>query len=218
MSSDAKSETKKSWGGRILLILSLALNLFLVGLMAGGMMWGRYGPGGMGPAGMGSLTGLSPKEIRRLASDEGTREKLHAVMKGTRSEFRPAMRQSFEAHRAIHEALKTNPYDPKALTDAFELSRQADDKMRRLSQDTVEKFVNSLTDEERQSVFKAMEETQWGQPREGRRGAWRDRGEREGKRHWRDRRTEEEVSEEPPLVAPDKEDPLPLPVPVPDAN
>ena len=123
-------------------------------------MWVRQGPAGMRP-GLTSLMGLNPLEMRHIVEDEATRDKLHKIMQGNRTKFRSAMKDSIEAHQNFRAALEASPFDADQLSQAFEASRLADDQMRRLSQGTVEDFINSLTDEERSALLAELKERRW---------------------------------------------------------
>ncbi len=117
-----------------LLILSLALNLFLGGLLIGGWIAGRP-PGGDsmidGPMSDGPIQGLAGDRPGSAQSTPG----LHRLIGALSPEARPEARRVFQEHRRelrtgiialaesrrrVAAALSAEPFDPASLAAAFE--------------------------------------------------------------------------------------------------
>jgi len=177
MSSQPKESGKRSWGGRTLLIASLAANVFLAGVLVGNSQRGP-GKGAFGPGPMGMPPLVSPMDFRRIVSDPEVGDKLKSTLDELRPQMRSAMRGSFEARRAILDAIKSEPFDPEGLSAAFEGSRQADDAVRLIAQESIQSFIASLTPEERSQISTELE-TMPMRPM-GPRGRFRDRDGKDG--------------------------------------
>ena len=157
MSSEPTKGRKPSWGGRTLLIVSLAANLFLAGVIAGNFQRGPWkGVYREGPVPF--MTFNSPMDFRRVVSDPEVGEKLKETLDELRPQMRSSMRNTVEARRSIFTAIGAEPFDQEALTEAFENARLADDAMRRLAQSGIESFILSLTPEQRKEIVAAVEE------------------------------------------------------------
>ena len=134
------SGTKANWlvGAAI---LSLCLNLFLIGMMAGGRMhgFGPHGPGGsmggfMGGFGPGMMAGMDgvPPEVRDLV-----KRKFEA------------QKPKFEAGRDAIKAAKdklaaaaaADPYDPAAFDAAFQEMQQAMQGMADAAHETIAQIL-----------------------------------------------------------------------------
>ena len=107
------------------LIASLAVNLLIVGAVAG-MVWRHAGPNG--PAGRGGPPGLGSYAMPYVhALPEAERRALHALMR----EGETGRRQSRAARQAAYvdvlTSLRAEPFDPAVLSAA--LARQRDTVM-----------------------------------------------------------------------------------------
>lgn len=167
----------------ILFILSFALNLFFVGLLVGlapkliavhDQVW-HDGKGVgehrfMGPH-MGSL-----RQVKRglyMLPDE-MKQKMREQMKSSRTEIRPVFRELHENSRETIEILKTSPLDVAALQQNFDKQNELRGKAERLGQTSFIAFLESLNDEEKAELSKALKEVQ-DQPWRGHKHKkWRD--------------------------------------------
>lgn len=177
MSSQPKEAQKRSWGGRTLLIVSLAANLFLAGMIAGNFQRGP-GKGNFPPGPFPMMLMNSPMEFRRAITDPEVGAKLKSTLDESRPLMRGAMRNTFEARSTILAALKAEPFDPQALSDAFEDSRNADDAVRLIAQESIQSFIVSLTPEQRKQVVAELEKMPMRPMRPG--GKFRNRDGRNG--------------------------------------
>lgn len=177
MSSQPKEAHKRSWGGRTLLIASLAANLFLAGMIAGNFQRGP-GIGGYREGPFPMMLMNSPMDFRRAVTDPEVGAKLKSTLDESRPQMRSAMRDTVEARRAILASLKAEPLDPQVLSRAFEESRKADDAVRLIAQESIQSFILSLTPEQRQQVIAELEKMPM-RPR-GPGGKFRNRDEKGG--------------------------------------
>ncbi|WP_043948694.1 periplasmic heavy metal sensor [Candidatus Phaeomarinobacter ectocarpi] len=146
---------------KVILFASLAINLFFAGLLIGGPAF-RDGPpkGGPGAAMMPNprmfVEALGPREGRRVQ-----REIRRSV---------PDLREKFKAVRANHlrvvAALRADPYDPQALTDALGNVREAHTELAASFQEPLATVFGNLTYEQRLKLADALEQMR---PRPGRR-------------------------------------------------
>ncbi|HET6222811.1 MAG TPA: periplasmic heavy metal sensor [Dongiaceae bacterium] len=106
---------------RIVLVVSLALNLFVVSAVAvdafshGGWTKSFLGQHGRGPG----LLGLpNPRELRALLPEQD-RTVLDSTMEAHRPQFRERFQGMGEARDAVAAAIKAEPFDPAKLESAF---------------------------------------------------------------------------------------------------
>ena len=104
----------------ILLIVSLALNLFLVGLLAGGRLadWRHPDPVAGGVFGPGAVSRL----MRELP--ESVRVDARQLFIERRPEIRRRMRALGDARRDAYHALTAEPFDQQAFADAMAVVRE----------------------------------------------------------------------------------------------
>ncbi len=150
---------QRSSGGRILLFASLAINLFLLGLLVGGWTQGIriLRPDVVGPT---IDVPMNPEfNVRRLAQSlpEDTRKKLQAVMRGAAPDFREARRDAVDARRGIYDALNAESFDQDQLEAAFAATRAADEKIRKISHNVFYEFTLQLDDQERALLVQSLE-------------------------------------------------------------
>jgi len=156
MSSEPTKGKGPSWGGRTLLIVSLAANLFMAGVIVGNnhQAPGKDGFRG-GPFPLMSLN--SPMDFRRIVKDPEVGAKLKSTLDETRPQMFQAMRNMANARSNMVEALKAETVDPDALADAFENTRIAEDAVRELAQQSIKSFILSLTPEQRIEIVTEIE-------------------------------------------------------------
>jgi uncharacterized membrane protein len=107
---------------RIVLVVSLALNLFVVSAVAvdafthGGWTRSFFGMhGGRGPG----LLGLpNPRELRAILPEQD-RAVLDSTMEAHRPQFRERFQGMGDARDAVAAAIKAEPFDPAKLETAF---------------------------------------------------------------------------------------------------
>ena len=147
-------------------IVSLCLNLFLVGLSAGHWFYGPpFGPRGMGPDGPGgpghgieAMIGGLPPEVRPIF-----KEKFQAA----KPQFDSARDQIRAARDKVAQAAEADPFDPAAFDQAFHDLQTAMDGMGAIAHQTIREILPQIPAKERHDLVE-----QWSK-------RWRDRGDRE---------------------------------------
>jgi len=152
MTDSPKGPNSRRWVSGLLLG-SLALNLLLAGIFFGGMLFGPPLKLG-GPAGPG--VGISPRVlVAALGPEEGRR-----VMRELRRDI-PDLRNRFgelrSNHRSVVEAIRAEPYDASALSEALGRVRQSHGEMAQAFQDPFAEVLSELTPEQRARVADAFE-------------------------------------------------------------
>jgi uncharacterized membrane protein len=143
---------------RILLIASLALNLFLVGLLIGVFLNGPKreqadrGP----PRGQRSFWAAAEQ------LDPVDREALHALLREEAEEARPRMQVARNARREAAALMAGESYDPAAVRAALQRARAEEFAVRQGLDQAIIAFSARLDSEERAAVGQAF--------RRGRRG------------------------------------------------
>lgn len=156
----------RRWLGPALLG-SLALNLFLIALMAVPLVMGPpdgHRRGHFGMSGMYHSFKELPREDRQAIRD---------AMRGHFPAIRPHLRDMGAARTALADALAADPYDEAAARAAFDEMDASMRKMTSVTRDAMLDGFAKLTPEQRQRMAQAM----------------RDEGSRY-KKHLRDRREE----------------------------
>ncbi|MBN9046580.1 MAG: periplasmic heavy metal sensor [Rhizobiales bacterium] len=105
---------------RLPLIVSVALNVFLLGGLIGGALWVHS----HGPLPGGTLQAA----VRSLPPDQ--RVALHKALRAVRLENRPTMIESRQARRDAANLLRQPTLDAAALSAALQRARTADVTMR----------------------------------------------------------------------------------------
>lgn len=141
------SGSKKNWL-RILLIVSLALNLLVIGLMIGAAL--RFG---------------GPDSVRHPPRSLGS-ALYRALPDDMRKEMRQHSRSGHEARRrdgfrdvdAIVGAMRAVPFDGDRLRDLMNRQLEDREKFHRSVQDTWFQRISSMTDTERTAYADRLEE------------------------------------------------------------
>lgn len=169
MNVTSSGKGPRRWVGPALLA-SLAVNIFLVGLISVPLFFEPndrgFGPPpkGHGPMMMHNAFKDLPKEDR-LAFRRAMREKFHKVI--------PFIRDSQEARDALADAIAADPYDEEAVRAAFDNIERAMISMGEAGRDAMLEVFAKLTPEQRQRVADAMREEQerlrerWQERRDG---------------------------------------------------
>ena len=131
-------------------VVSLCLNLFLVGLMAGHWIYGpRFGPMGPGgPEGPGShgmeaiIAGL-PEDVRPL---------FKKSFEAAKPQFDQARDQIHAARDKLAKAAEADPFDPAALDAAFHDLQQAMDGMALTAHQTIRDILPQIPAKERHDI------------------------------------------------------------------
>ena len=142
-----KPVSKRSWG-KVILVLSLAVNLLFVGTIVGAG-WVRHngGPGWRGPQ------GFVQRILRDLTSEK--QQSIRALLTNHRETLRPKFEQMRAQKRELKQVLRSDPFNVDSVRQAAEklhLSRQ------KLGEDRTElliKVLQQLTPDERQKMLKS---------------------------------------------------------------
>ena len=150
----APAEVKPPRTGRglkIALAISVALNLAVVGLVAGVAMHG--GPGGR--ADMVREMGFGPFEG---ALSDADRDALRKAVRDRFGDIRAARRQMQADSEALVAALKADPFVAEALTSAMEVQAGHLAERLQFGSDMLRDHLLSLSDEDRRAFAQRLEE------------------------------------------------------------
>ena len=137
-------------------VLSLCINLFLVGLMAGNWIYGpRFGPGGpMGGPGHGMeamINGL-PDDVRPIFKQE---------FGAAKPQFDAARDQMRAAREKVQKAAEADPFDPAAFDQAFDDLQTAMDGMQKIAHQTIGKILPQIPAKQRHELVEQWSK-RWG--------------------------------------------------------
>lgn len=145
-------ETLKSGKGlRIALALSLALNLAVLGLVAGAIF--RDGPGMRG--GMARDLGFGPYSEALSPED---RKALRRALFEKAPEIRNSRRLMREDAQALLALLRAEPFDAEAFHDRMESQHDRMEHQLRLGQDLLQDFVAAMPEAERRAFADRLED------------------------------------------------------------
>lgn len=139
------------------LVVSLALNLFLVGLGVGALVFGKGKPGEGPPAAAGQggqrrgplwMAGRGLSEQYRPAY----RQVLIRATLATRADLQEARRLK----RRGFDAMASDNYDPKAVAADFEAARALEFKARTRIEQDIAAFAATLPKEERSALSESL--------------------------------------------------------------
>lgn len=142
------------------LVVSLALNLVLVGFFVGHVSdRPQWTQARMDPSfGLAQVLRFLPKERREaLIADDEARD--------IRRSLGRTMRSMREHQRAIHKALAAEPFDPDALTEALATFRVGMDEAQARTHGLFVRIANDLTPEERDQLRRALNRPMRGGPK-----------------------------------------------------
>jgi uncharacterized membrane protein len=138
---------------KTLAAVSLVLNVFLLGSIAGGAYWLS------GPLAQRRAEAVQQRGIRFAAADlsaERQRE-LREALRKTRRESLPLIRAARDGRIDLAHVLAAQDFDRHALDDALARTREADVALRARVEGTVADFASTLTPDERLKLVGAME-------------------------------------------------------------
>jgi uncharacterized membrane protein len=142
---------------RLLLIGSLALNLFGIGAIAADAIMDRDGHGGLfGGHCRPRFMGLpSPRELREVLP-ESDQAKLDTLLQANRPQFRQRLDALFAARQGVADAIKAEPFDRARLVTAFGVLREQEAGMAAGAQDWLVDFVAGLDPQARAKVAELL--------------------------------------------------------------
>lgn len=111
--SEAKTKSKfPLW-----LIVSLLVNLLLVGFIVGGILRHKHGDD--------RRYHREPPRVERSDEDKANRKLVRETLRSAFAEARDERLAERAARKAIGEAIQADPFDREAVTDAFKAMREA---------------------------------------------------------------------------------------------
>lgn len=138
---------------RIVLFASLAMNLLIVGLVAGAIA--RGGP--FRDGGPGSREPVTPytrafeeeqrRDLRRVLTREFVREREGGTRRGVT-----------EAYREALDVLRSEPYDPEAMEEILRRQAELTDRRRRMGEAVLATYLAGLSMDERAAYADRLEE------------------------------------------------------------
>jgi uncharacterized membrane protein len=142
---------------RILLIVSLCLNLFLIGVVAAGLVAARQREA------MGAGPGNSPFHPRNLAAmlPPAGKDKVEQITRENRSKFMPVLREVRQSRLEAFRVLQQEPLDKAKFVAALDDVRRADAKLADEGQRVVVEILEKLTPEERAIVIEKIRTRNW---------------------------------------------------------
>lgn len=139
--------------GRILLIVSLALNVFFVGTVVGAALIGRSLHHGSDEVRHAPPihSFASPRRILHEVKRQD-RKALVKQVRGDMQALRPLLKDVGAARRTAIEAMRSDTFDTEATLAAFENLVAAEAKAHSASNQTLVRMLATLSDEERKRV------------------------------------------------------------------
>lgn len=145
----------KGRGLLIALVVSLAANLFLVGLGAGALLFGHRGGEASAPVQPGGR-GRAPLWMAARGLSEQYRPAYRQVLRNAMRETRGDLAEARRLKRGAFDAMASDPYDPKAVAADLERARGLEFKARtRLEQD-IATFAATLPPAERAALAESL--------------------------------------------------------------
>lgn len=146
------------------LVISLAVNMFFLGLIMGGRLssdrwadrlgeragWLGEGPHRGGPD-------LDPRSLTRMLPESAQGE-AQALFEANRVELRTLFGESLAARAAAYDAMRADSFEREALEEALAASIAADAAARSAVHDLTVELIADLTPEERARIGEDIEE------------------------------------------------------------
>ncbi len=136
---------------RILLAVSLALNLAIVGVMAGGMLRGRLHGGSMQ---MGQDLGFG---VIAEALRPEDRRALRQALIAHAPDLRDAQQNKLKDAANLLATLRSVPFDPQSLNAALVTQQDRLAAQLSIGRDVLASYLGSLSDEERLAFAERLE-------------------------------------------------------------
>ncbi|MCG8443006.1 MAG: periplasmic heavy metal sensor [Caulobacterales bacterium] len=157
--------------------VSLAINLLVIGLLAGASFAGLRVAGpyaaavsGPGPAvGPGIGPGFSARSFFQSLPAEERRRAMRTA-KAERDRVRPLISEMHEARRAAYRSLSAKPFDREASDAAFQRFFEAERAVKARGTTVMLEIVAQLPDDVREEAVRASERGGWRFGPSGRRG------------------------------------------------
>jgi uncharacterized membrane protein len=142
---------------RILLIASLALNVFGIGAIAADAVMNRDGHGGLfGHCRPPRFMGLpSPRELREVLP-ETDQVMLNELLQANKARFRERLNELFAARQLVADAVKAEPFDRAKVETAFAALRESEAAMAAFAQGWLAEFAARLDPERRALVAELL--------------------------------------------------------------
>jgi uncharacterized membrane protein len=137
-----------------LFIVSLVLNVFLIGAVTGGAYrWARGGPASV------ATEPSQSQGLRAAAAElpEDRQKQLRETLQRTRQMNRPLILGARAGRLDVLQALQAQPFDPAALDAALARTRLADSALRSQLEQSIVQFASTLTPAERSKLIDGME-------------------------------------------------------------
>lgn len=145
----------------IALVASLALNLFLGGMMTASWLFREEPPPGF------PRPGLFDRQAALSAIGEEHRPAIEAIWAKNGPELRRRVRALREARDAIRRQLTADSFDPAALAEAHALLEERGRAAHAAMQANIAEVAAALPDEERQRYFEATRRRPFKGPKGG---------------------------------------------------
>ena len=138
---------------KIAVAVSLALNLFLIGLVAGSLLIGArmLGERSEFRRGRGSHMAAAFQAL-----PEARRQALRDIMRAQALDAAPDLREAARARREAMRLIAAEPYDAPAVTKALERARAADGRARARIDATLAARLTELSPQERAVFARVM--------------------------------------------------------------
>jgi uncharacterized membrane protein len=143
---------KNIFNQRVALMLSLALNVLIIGAVAGTFLMGRH----HGHHGRWHKGGVLAGFANTLPPERG--EAIRQRLESDRATLAPLRKEEDEARVAARSVLLTEPFDVEKFKAALERKVEADVKEKRARTALFAEMVTSLTPEERRQLHNWFEE------------------------------------------------------------
>lgn len=127
----------------VALVLSVAINLIIVGMVAAALFHFRGGHGGPGKR--------FGHYVRSLPDDR--RQVLAPLFEQQRAAIRPLRRKARQTRREIRDALQAEPYDRERLVAAHAAATKARSALDQARGEWITKFAESMTVQERRDFL-----------------------------------------------------------------
>jgi Spy/CpxP family protein refolding chaperone len=132
---------------RLLLVISLALNLFFIGAIAVSAIAGYGRMGGLlgfGPLHGPRLTGMpNPRQLRGVLDERG-QEILESMLETRRDAFHANLQPMLEARLALSQAIATEPFDRAKVEAAMATLRDSEAVLHMGAQNMILELASQL--------------------------------------------------------------------------